>query len=90
MRSTAGRQDKKVIRFKMKTYFDRENRGIPACRSEVVKLMERDAKMGLGKDTISKESVEEGGACELHVSAPKAACVENLHTILFRACIRIL
>jgi len=66
----------------MKTYFDRENRGIPACRSGVVKLIERDAKMGLGKDTISKES-------ELDVSAPKAACVENLHTILFKVCMRI-
>lgn len=78
-----------MIRFEIKTYFDRENRGIPACRSGVVKLMERDAKMGLGKDTISKERTEEGAACGLDVSAPKAACVENLQTILLKARMRL-
>ena len=69
--------------MRLETYFASEKRGIPACRSGLMKLMAGDAKMGLGKETISKERADEGAACELDVSAPKAAFVEKWQTMAF-------
>jgi hypothetical protein len=50
-----------------------------------LKFIERAAKMGFDKETISKERAEDEAACEIDVSAPKAEFVEKWQTIAFTA-----